>query len=199
MKNIIIYLSLSAVLLLSCGCGNERELDLPLASTDLMIRFFASLRKGDFASAVQQGVKLYAVDNNQDAVKQLIELAQANQYVTEAQKYLNSGDLKSALAVLEKGKRVYPNNNALPHYYRKVVQLRNASALLDAMERANNSASMAASLTAARVGLAANITPKLEAYFAEYEKKIEQVRKTEHRAEKTPSLVEPHVPVVSEN
>ena len=34
---------------------------------------------------------------------------------------------------------------------------------------------------------------------AEYEKKIEQVRKTEHRAEKTPSLVEPHVPVVSEN
>ena len=193
MKNKIKNFFIPVMLLLISGCGNELPVDVPLASTELMIRFFASMRKGDHASAVQQGVKLYAIDNSQESVIQLVMLEQANQYVSEVQKYLNSGDLKSALAILETGMQKYPDNKTLPRYYRQVRQLRNVKALLDAMERADNSASMSAALTAARIGLAANMTSRLESYFAEYEKKIAAVRSTERKAEKTPSLVEPHV------
>ena len=183
----------AVLLLVICGCGGSRQTDLPLASTELMIRFFSSMRKGDHASAVQQGVKLYAVDNSQDSVVQLVMLEQANQYISEVQKYLNSGDLKAALAVIDQGIKQYPKNKALGQYRRKVRQLRNVKALLQAMDNANNSASMAAALTAARIGLAANMTPMLESHFAEYEKKIAQVRKNERKSEKTPSLVEPDV------
>ena len=198
MKNIAAYLFLPLLLFLT-GCGNGSNVEPPLASTDLMIRFFASMRKGAHSSAVQQGIKLYAIDNSQDSVIQLVMLSQANHYVSEAQKYLNSGNLKSALAILESGMKKYPDNKSLPQYYRKVRQLRNVSALLGAMERAQNSASMAASLTAARIGLASNMTPALEEHFSNYEKKIAQVRKTERNAEKTPSLVEPHVMPVKVN
>ncbi|MBO5899968.1 MAG: hypothetical protein J6Q80_04465 [Lentisphaeria bacterium] len=160
-----------------------------------MVRFFASMRKGDHASAVQQGVKLYALDKSQEAVIQLVMLEQANQYVEEAQKALNSGDLNRALSVLSEGMKKYPENMALPQHYRRVRQLRNVKALIEAMERAKNSASMSASLTAARIGLAANSTPELEAYFKEYEKRIEEVRKNEKKIEKTPSIVEPAIEI----
>ncbi|MBE6386688.1 MAG: hypothetical protein E7045_01315 [Lentisphaerae bacterium] len=166
-----------------------------MASTELMVRFFASMRKGDHASAVQQGVKLYALDKSQEAVIQLVMLEQANQYVEEAQKALNSGDLNRALSVLSEGMKKYPENMALPQHYRRVRQLRNVKALIEAMERAKNSASMSASLTAARIGLAANSTPELEAYFKEYGKRIEEVRMNEKKIEKTPSIVEPAIEI----
>ena len=180
-------------LLLLCGCGNNDTAEPPTASCELMIRFFSSMRKADHASAVQQGVKLYALDNSQDAVIQLVMLEQANQYVTQAQKHLNKGNLKAAVEVLAEGMRNYPENKNLPLYHRKVRQLRNVKSLLDAMKRADNSASMQAALTAARIGLAANTTPKLEKYFQEYEKKIASVRENEKQTEKTPSLIEPEL------
>ena len=193
MKKSIIYFSTLSLLLILCGCGEKRQENIPIASTELMIRFFSSMRKGDHASAVKQGVKLYALDNSQDSVVQLIMLEQANQYISEVQKHLNSGDLKTALAVLEKGMKQYPDNKALGQYHRRVRQLRNVNALLRAMDNANNSASMSAALTAAKIGLAANMTPALEKYFADYEDKIAQIRKTETKNEKTPSLIEPDV------
>ncbi|MBQ7396703.1 MAG: hypothetical protein IJW08_09205 [Lentisphaeria bacterium] len=182
--------ALCAALVL-CGCGKENEQNIPVASAELMLRFFNSMRNGDHASAVQQGIKLYTVDNTQDSVIQLVMLEQANYYVTQVQKHLNSGDLNSALQVLSEGMKRYPENKNLPQYYRRVRQLRNVRALLDAMNKADNSASMAAALTAARIGLAANMTPALEKHFAEYENKIAAVRSTEKKVEKTPSLVEP--------
>ena len=116
---------------------------------------------------------------------------QANEYVVKAQSALNAGDLKGALAALKAGMKAYPDNRTLPQNYRRVLQLRNVLALLDAMDRADNAASMSAALTAARIGLAANTTPELEKHFADYEKKIQALSKTEKKVEKTPSIVEP--------
>lgn len=195
MKNFSIQLFLLALSapLLFCGCQENDNAVPPTASSELMIRFFASMRKGDHASAVQQGVKLYALDNSQDSVIQLVMLEQANQYVTQAQKHLNTGNLKAASDVLVSGMKNYPENKNLPLYYRKVRQLRNVSSLLNAMKKANNSASMQAALTAARIGLAANTTPELEKYFREYEKKTAVVRSSEKQVEKTPSIIEPEL------
>lgn len=192
MKNFLLFSVILCGIVVFCGCEKPHP-PPPVASTELMVRFFASMRKGDHASAVQQGVKLYALDKSQEAVIQLVMLEQANQYVEEAQKALNSGDLNRALSVLSEGMKKYPENMALPQHYRRVRQLRNVKALIDAMERAKNSASMSASLTAARIGLAANSTPELKAYFKEYEKRIEEVRKNEKKIEKTPSIVEPAI------
>ena len=195
MKSLMTALAMAAVISVLCGCADHRKADVPLASTELMIRFFSSMRKGDHASAVQQGVKLYAMDNSQDSVIQLVMLEQANQYVSEVQRCLNSGNLQAALAVLDRGIKQYPENKALGQCRRRVRQLRNVKALLQAMENANNSASMSAALTAARIGLAANMTPQLQKHFAGYEEKIAQLRKSEQKNEKTPSLVEPGVPL----
>ncbi len=179
-------------LLIICGCEKPHPAP-PTASTELLVRFFASMRKGDHASAVQQGVKLYALDNSQEITIQLVMLEQANEYVIRTQRALNSGDLKSALDALRAGMKAYPENRTLPQYYRRVLQLRNVRALLDAMESADNAAAMSAALTAARIGLAANTTKELENHFAAYEKKIAEKQKNDKSAEKTPSIVEPAV------
>ena len=73
------FLAAVCALLFLCGCKKKSSSELPAASSELMIRFFASMRRGDHASAVQQGVKLYALDNSQDSVIQLVMLEQANQ------------------------------------------------------------------------------------------------------------------------
>ena len=192
------FLVAVCALLFLCGCKKKSSSELPAASSELMIRFFASMRRGDHASAVQQGVKLYALDNSQDSVIQLVMLEQANQYVSEAQKMLNTGNLQGAVDILAEGIKRYPENKNLHLYHRRVRQLRNVKALIGAMERANNSASMAAALTAARIGLAANTTPALEKYFQEYEEKIAAVRSTEKKVEKTPSLIEPELDLPKE-
>lgn len=182
-------LAVSAIALIG-GCKKKHPAP-PTASTELLVRFFDSMRKGDHGSAVQQGVKLYALDNSQEITIQLVMLEQANEYVVKAQSALNAGDLKGALAALKAGMKAYPDNRTLPQNYRRVLQLRNVLALLDAMDRADNAASMSAALTAARIGLAANTTPELEKHFADYEKKIQALSKTEKKVEKTPSIVEP--------
>ena len=193
MKNIFCCLmALSMISALTGGCKKAHPAP-PTASTELLVRFFGSMRKGDHKSAVQQGIKLYALDNSQENVIQLVMLEQANEYVVQAQRALNSGDLQAALAALRTGMKAYPDNRTLPQYYRRTLQLRNVRALLDAMESADNAASMSAALTAARIGLAANTTPELEKHFADYEKKIEALSKSEKSAEKTPSIVEPVV------
>lgn len=191
MKNIFRNLPLLlAVAALAAGCEKEHPAP-PTASTELLVRFFGSMRKGDHKSAVQQGIKLYALDNSQENIIQLVMLEQANEYVVQAQRALNTGNLKAALDVLKAGMKAYPDNRTLPQAYRRVLQLRNVRALLDAMDSADNTSAMSAALTAARIGLAANTTPELEKHFAAYEKKIKELSKKEKAVEKTPSIVEP--------
>ena len=191
MKNIFCrFLLLATLAAVISGCKKPHPAP-PTASTELLVRFFGSMRKGDHKSAVQQGIKLYAIDNTQETIIQLVMLEQANQFVVQAQSSLNTGDLKGALAALKAGMKAYPENRTLPHYYRRVLQLRNVNALLDAMDSADKASSMSAALTAARIGLAANTTPELEKHFAAYEKKIKKLSSQEKIVKKTPSIVEP--------
>ena len=198
MKNIFCnFLLLVIIMAVVSGCKKPHPAP-KTASTELLVRFFGSMRKGDHKSAVQQGVKLYALDNSQETIIQLVMLEQANQFVVQAQSALNSGDLKEALSALKAGMKAYPENRTLPYYYRRVLQLRNVNALLDAMDVADNASSMSAALTAARIGLAANTTPELEKHFAAYEKKIKKLSSQEKVVKKTPSIVEPIIePVVT--
>lgn len=162
-------------MLLCGGCGHEHQAP-PLTSGELMVRFFASMRKGDYENAVQLGSKLQALDTSNDLVSQLVVIQQSNQYIAMAQQAIDEHDLPRALAAIDSGIRAYPGNRTLPQLSRQVKQLRNAENLLQSMAKAKSPDAMSAALTAARIGLAANQTPKLKKYFEDYGKRLEALR-----------------------
>lgn len=167
-----------AVLLLLPGCG--RQAPPPQTERmDLVARFFASVKSRDFNAAMRQGVKLRSLDGHNENIARLIEIQQCNAYVGTAQKMVNSGDIRGAIAVLEKGVRRYPDNIALREILPRVRQLRNARNLIIGMEQASNSIAMRSALTAAKIGLAANETPALRRYFTSYGHKLAAVERQE--------------------
>jgi len=169
-------------MVLAAGCG--RHPAPPLERTDLVLRFFRSIRKGDFASAVRQGDKIHQIDNYNSSVKTLIAIQEGNAYIRRAQEALNRGDLTAARKALEEGCRHYPGNRTLMTLNGKVRQLRNAEKLLRNMKKAKSSSAMSAALTAASIGLSANLTPKLKAYFRFYEESIARVEAKEREERK---------------
>lgn len=178
------------LLLVSSGCSEHRE--PPLERMELVSRFFRSVRNGDFESAARQGRKLYAMDQNNSFLLHLVTIHESNVFLRRAQKALNDGDVAGALKILEEGRRRYPENRTLGMYHSKVSQLRNAKKLLAAMEKANSSAAMSASLTAAATGLGGNTSPELSEYFKAYEKRIASVAERERgEAKKAESLLPP--------
>jgi len=174
------------------GCSEHRE--PPRERIDLVSRFFNSVRIGDFAAAARQGRKLYDMDRNNSFLLHLVTIHESNAFLRQAQKSLNDGDVAGALRTLEEGRRLYPENRTLSMYYSRLSQLRNAKKLLAAMEKANSSAAMSASLTAAATGLGANMSPELAAYFRRYEARIAEVAERERKeAEKAEALMPPPV------
>ena len=156
--------------LLAAGCGEHPA--PPLERTDLVLRFFRSIRNGDFKSAALQGDKIHQLDNYNSAVTKLVAIQEGNSYIRRAQEALNRGDLNAARQALEEGCRHFPGNRNLMMLSGNVRQLRNAEKLLRNMKKAKSSSAMSAALTAASIGLSANLTPKLKAYFRFYEAQI---------------------------
>ena len=171
LQKILISAGAAAVAALA-GCS-EHEAP-PLERLELVSRFFDNVRKHDFETAAAQGRKLYAMDRKNDFLLHLITIHESNAYLRNAQKELNSGNVDNALRILEEGSRKYPENRTLRTYCTRVSQLRNAKALIAAMENARGEAAMSASLTAAETGLGANVSPKLSKYFKDYEKRIKK-------------------------
>jgi len=163
--------------LFASGC--DRHPAPPLERTDLVLRFFRSIRNGDFQSAARQGDKIHQLDNYNTAVKRLVAIQEGNSYIRRAQEALNRGDIAAARAALEEGCRHFPGNRNLMMLAAKVRQLRNAEKLLANMKKAKSSSAMSAALTAATIGLSANLTPKLKTYFSFYESEIARVEAKE--------------------
>ena len=170
----------------------------PTERMALVTRFFRSVRNGEFDAAAQQGRKLYTLDRNNSFLLHLVTIHESNVFLRRAQKALNSGDVNGSLKILDEGRRNYPDNRTLSACYSKVMQLRNAKKLITAMEKAQSSAAMSASLTAATTGLGTNMTPDLARYFKEYEARISAVAAKERsEAEKAESLLPPPKDAVS--
>ena len=168
-------LPVSVLLLISAahlgGC-KEAAPPVPEERAKLVARFFQSIQNKDVKAAMRQGVKLRSLDKYNENIIRLVEIQQCNAYIGSAQKMVNSGNIKGAIAVLQKGVKEYPDNVTLRETLPRLRQLRNAQSLLKAMRRASNSIAMRSALTAAKIGLSANMTPALERYFVHYEKQI---------------------------
>ena len=186
----------AGALLAAAGCG--RHPAPPLERTDLVLRFFRSIRQGDFASAVRQGDKILRLDNYNTAVAKLVAIQEGNSYIRRAQEALNRGDIEAARLALADGSRHYPGNRNLMMLGAKVRQLRNAEKLLRNMKKAKSSSAMSAALSAASIGLSANLTPKLKAYFTFYEAEIARAEAKEReerqrQLRRAPAAPEPPV------
>ena len=159
------------------GCSEHKA--PPLERLELVSRFFDNVRKRDFEAAAAQGRKIYAMDRNNVFLLHLITIHESNTFLRNAQKELNSGNVDNALRILEEGSRKYPENRTLRMYCTRISQLRNAKSLIAAMENARGEAAMSASLTAAETGLGTSVSPKLNKYFKNYEKRIKAAQEAE--------------------
>ena len=187
MKNLI-FICFGAVLCsLLCGCGKEHKAP-PLERNQLVVRFFNSLSNDQSEAAALQGRKLMALDPSNENIVHLVEIQESNATVFKAQKAINAGEIDRAVEILNEGIAKYPDNRSLTRLRAQVRQLRLAKKLLEGMEIVSNPESMSSALTAASTGLAANISPKLDKYFKEYEKRIEAA---EAAAEKKNAETEP--------
>ena len=158
--------------MLFSGCSRRSRNDSPRERNELVMRFFSSLKSDQPEAAVRQGEKLLMMDPTNTFLPTLIQIQQSNSFMARAQNEVNRGDINAALAIIAEGLRHYPDNSTLHDAQRRLRQLRNAPRLISAMRRARSASAMNAALTAATIGLSGCTTPKLEAYFQEYEKRI---------------------------
>ena len=150
----------------------------PLEKGKLVMRFFSSIEKGDYAAAARQGEKLSSMDKHNSSIVELIEIQQCNIYVKKAQEELDNGNLNDAMEIIQEGIESYPGNRTLPAYYSKLRQLRNAKRLINNMEKAKSSSAKTSALAAAVTGLSRNQTKELDTYFNNYRKNITVNKKT---------------------
>lgn len=160
------------------GCDREHPAP-PSERNELVLRFFENLEKGNTDAAIRQGRKIVALDPANDFIIHLLEIQESNAAISAAQKKLDAGDVDGAVDIITSGIRKYPENRTLPQIRSKLRQLKHARKLITSMETVKNPESMSASLTAARTGLSANISPALRRYFDEYAKKIEAAAKAD--------------------
>jgi hypothetical protein len=180
---VLIAAAVSAALLSGCGRKSTRKAPA-FERMELVSRFFDSVRHERFSEAANQGRKLYDMDRNNEFLLHLITIHESNDFLRKAQEELNSGNVDAALRVLDQGSRKYPENRTLRMYRTKVSQLRNAKSLIAAMNSAKGEAAMSAALTAAETGLGTNMSPKLAAYFKNYETKIKKAAVASEKAKK---------------
>ena len=165
----VICAAVLAVVLSGCG---EPVPPPPAERAELVARFFSSISNKDVKAAMRQGIKLHSLDKHNENIIRLVEIQQCNAYISSAQKLINAGNISGAIDVLRQGVKQHPDNVTLREMLPRVRQLRNAVKLLNSMKKASSSIAMRSALTAAKIGLAANSTPTLQKYFAEYEGKI---------------------------
>lgn len=172
MKRIVILtIILSALLLSAAGCSKRKHRQPPLERADLTVRFFKSIREKKSDLAVRQGRQLIAIDPSAEYIRDLISLQQSNDTIISAQKMVDQGKISDALKLVRENSKKYSDNHTLSDAYSRLLQLRNAERLLRAMSRARNSSSMRGARIAARAGLSLNMTPQLERFIVEYEKR----------------------------
>ena len=178
MKTTLLTLFIIALTgLCTSGC-KPNHAPPPLEKGKLVMRFFSSIEKGDYAAAARQGEKLSSMDKHNTSIMELIEIQQCNTYVRKAQEELNKGNLNDAMEIIQEGIESYPGNRTLPSYYSKLRQLRNAKRLLRNMEKARSASAKTSALAAAVTGLSRNQTKELNTYFDNYRKKIGETKKT---------------------
>ena len=172
MKRIVILtIALCALLLSLAGCAKRKHRKPPLERADLTVRFFKSIREKKSDLAVRQGRQLIAIDPSAEYIRDLISLQQSNDTIISAQKMVDQGKISDALKLVRENSKKYSDNHTLSDAYSRLLQLRNAERLLRAMSRARNSSSMRGARIAARAGLSLNMTPQLERFIVEYEKR----------------------------
>ena len=122
MKKIPTILKISAAgLLAAAGCGDPAPRDAsPVERNRLVIRLFASMEKGDPASAAAQAAKIRALDPGNSYFAWIIAQQECNRAVTAAQQALTAGDLERAEAHLAEAQRRYPLHHTLAEDLRKV-------------------------------------------------------------------------------
>ena len=157
------------------GCSRREKVASPRERNELVQRFFTSLKSNRPDAAIRQGQKLLEMDPGSTFMPGLIQIQQSNAFIAKAQGRINRGDLAGAARIIDEGIKTYPDNSSLHDARRQIRQMRNAPRLIKAMEQAKSASAMNAALTAATIGLGSCTTPRLEAYFKNYEKRCAEV------------------------
>lgn len=157
-------------LLIICGCEQKAHTPPPVEHVALVVRFFDSIEQKDSSAAVAQGKLIFQLDRSRNYISTLIGIQESNNAIAEAQRFLDAGETKEALAAINDALKIYPDNDVLRKSKVKLEQLVNADRMLIAMARARSSAAMCDARETAETGLSENRTPALIAYLAEYEK-----------------------------
>ena len=164
-----------------CGCEQQPHNKPPVERIALTVRFFNSMAKHDSQAAVRQGTNIFNLDKSQNHVHTLVSIQESNEAISSAQKLVDAGRIDDALAVIEKARQLYPQNNALENARTKLRQLRNAPKLLMAMKNAKTFSSMSGARSAAETGLSQNLTPAMIELFRRYEEKEQLTAKRERQ------------------
>lgn len=99
--------------MLAGGCSGKKARDPQLNNLRLTNDLIESLSKNDHKAAAAQAAKLRTTLPESSFLSMLEECETANIYIIQAQPFLDRGDLKGALGVIEKGLQDYPMNRYL--------------------------------------------------------------------------------------
>ena len=122
--DILLKFLCAAGLLAAAGCGDNAPRGAsPTERNRLLIRLFASMAKGDPASAAAQAEKVRALDPGNAYFSWIVERQECNQAVLAAQRALDARDPAKAEALLSEARKRHPLNPALNEELRKLQDM----------------------------------------------------------------------------
>lgn len=180
MKHLLTNFLTITLLFALCGCERRSaHTPPPVERLSLVIRFFNSIKDKDSNTAVIQGKKIFALDNTQNHVAELISIQESNSTVGDAQFYLGKRNVAMAQKVITDAQKKYPDNEVLKRSALKLRELSNAKKYFYEMDKARSSAAMSNARETMETGLSENMTPELIAYLEEYKKRENAVAQRE--------------------
>ena len=127
----IFIVSLASGLLAGCG-KKERAMTPPTERNRLLIRLFQSIDSGDYAVSALQAEKFLALDPSNLFLIQMAEIQRGNLAVKEAQKVLDQGDIRQAIAILRRTQQTTPLHAEISQQLDQLQQLERVRNCADA-------------------------------------------------------------------
>lgn len=132
MKKHIIFIISTLCAAIFCGCSDNGETPpLSRERTQLILRLFESMEKGDKTAIITRAEKLKKIMPDNEYVNYVLETQVANTYIIYAQKALDDGHEKLALQILEKGLQKHPLNRTLQTQYNQLKMLSDIENAID--------------------------------------------------------------------
>lgn len=113
------------ILVFNSGCSGEKEkeAEISLERTKLVLRLFDSLAANDYQTSLNQARKLRSFDPNSPYILTVIELENINLTNIKIQKALDENKLEEAYKLMHELNSAYPLNTEVTLNYAKIKLL----------------------------------------------------------------------------